>query len=212
MREDRGEGEGAGEGTVGRSWANAVTAVSQGVMQVEKTVAGLLMLVLLLIILANVVTRFLRVPLYWVDEAAVFAMIWLGFIGASVMTRLRIDFAVTLLADQMSPRNAARLKTVASALSFAFGIGLLVMCWNWMDPLGIAGAGFDAKAYAARSFNFLYTEHSQTLEWPNWVVYLVLPLFALTMTLHLAANLLEDLGLAARRPQIALTGSAEEAV
>lgn len=206
MREDR------SEGTAGRPWANAVVAVSQGVLRVEKAVAGLLMLVLLLIILTNVVTRFVRMPLYWVDEAAVFAMIWLGFIGASVLTRLRIDFAVTLLADQISSRNAARLKTLASALSLCFGIALLVMCWNWMDPLGIAGAGFDAKAYAAKSFNFLYTERSQTLEWPNWVVYLVLPLFALTMTLHLAANLLEDLGLAARRQQIALTNSAEEAV
>ncbi len=206
MRGDR------GERTAGRSWANAVTAASQAVMRVEKSVAGLLMLVLLAIILANVVTRFLRIPLYWVDEAAVFAMIWLGFIGASVMTRLRIDFAVTLIADQMAPRNVARLKAVASALSLIFGIGLLVMCWRWMDPLGIAAEGFDARAYAAKSFNFLYTEHTQTLEWPSWVVYLVLPLFALTMTLHLAANLLEDLGLAARRQQIALTNSAEEAV
>lgn len=206
MRGDR------GERTAGRSWANAVTAASQAVMRVEKSVAGLLMLVLLAIILANVVTRFLRIPLYWVDEAAVFAMIWLGFIGASVMTRLRIDFAVTLIADQMAPRNVARLKAVASALSLIFGIGLLVMCWRWMDPLGIAAEGFDARAYAAKSFNFLYTEHTQTLEWPSWVVYLVLPLFGLTMTLHLAANLLEDLGLAARRQQIALTNSAEEAV
>ena len=200
------------EEAAGRPWANAITATSQGVMQVEKLLAGLLMLVLLVIILANVTTRFLRIPIYWVDEAAVFTMIWLGFIGASVMTRLRIDFAVTLVADQMSARNVARLKAVASALSFAFGIGLLVLCWNWMDPLGIAAAGFDAKAYAGKTFNFLYTERTQTLEWPTWVVYLVLPLFALTMTLHLAANLLEDLGLAARRPQIALTNSAEEAV
>lgn len=200
------------EGTAGRPWANAITAASQGVMRVEKVVAGLLMLVLLVIILANVTTRFLRVPLYWVDEAAVFVMIWLGFIGASVMTRLRIDFAVTLVADQMSARNVARLRAVASAFSLAFGIGLLVLCWNWMDPLGIAAEGFDARAYAGKSFNFLYTERTQTLEWPTWVVYLVLPLFAATMTLHLAANLLEDLGLAARRRQIALTNSAEEAV
>lgn len=206
MRGDR------GDRTAGRTWANAITAASQTVMRIEKSVAGMLMLLLLAIILANVVTRFLRIPLYWVDEAAVFAMIWLGFIGASVMTRLRIDFAVTLVGDQLGPRNVARLKAVASVLSLGFGIGLLVLCWNWMDPRGIAAAGFDARAYAARSFNFLYTEHTQTLEWPSWVIYLVLPLFALTLTLHLAANLLEDLGLAARRPQIALTNSAEDSV
>jgi hypothetical protein len=69
------------------------------------------------------------------------------------------------------------------------------MCWVWMDPIGIARYGFDAKEYAAQSFNFLYTERSQTLEWPVWAIQLVLPIFALTLCVHALANLLEDLGL-----------------
>ena len=31
------------------------------------------------------------------------------------------------------------------------------MCWVWMDPIGIARYGFDAKEFAAESFKFLYT-------------------------------------------------------
>ena len=64
-----------------------------------------------------------------------------------------------------------------------------------MHPIGIARAGFDARDYAAETFNFIYTEHTQTLNWPNWVLYLVLPLFAATLSVHCVANLLEDLGL-----------------
>ena len=63
-----------------------------------------------------------------------------------------------------------------------------------MDPVGIARHGFDAREYAAQSFNFLYTERTQTLNWPTWVVQLILPLFAVTFSLHALANLLEDLG------------------
>jgi TRAP-type C4-dicarboxylate transport system permease small subunit len=77
----------------------------------------------------------------------------------------------------------------------AFGVGLAVMCWLWLDPVGYAQAGFDAKAYAGQSFNFVYTERTQTLNWPTWVLYLIMPLFAATLTLHASANILEDLGI-----------------
>ena len=54
-----------------------------------------------------------------------------------------------------------------------FGLALAAMCWLWMDPVGIARAGFDAKEFAGESFNFLYTERTQTLNWPTWVLYLI---------------------------------------
>jgi hypothetical protein len=74
------------------------------------------------------------------------------------------------------------------------------MCWVWMDPVGIARAGFDAKEYAANSFNFVYTERTQTLNWPTWVLQLVMPLFAATFSVHALANLVEELGLQPREP------------
>lgn len=191
-------------------WANAITALSQGILRVEKVLAGLLIGLLMVLILTNVVTRFVRLPIYWVDEASIFTMVWLGFIGASVMTRLRIDFAVTLLAEHLSAKSVRVMRALATAISLAFALGFIVICWNWLDPIGIASHGFDAKSYAADTFNFLYTERSQTLEWPTWIITLILPIFALTLTIHTAANLLEDIGIAAKRVQIPLT-TAEEA-
>ena len=69
--------------------------LSEAVLIVEKAVVSLLMALLLLFIILNVVTRYAGIPLYWVDEAVVFAMVWLAFIGASALTRLRLDFSVT---------------------------------------------------------------------------------------------------------------------
>jgi TRAP-type C4-dicarboxylate transport system permease small subunit len=79
-----------------------------------------------------------------------------------------------------------------------FGLALIWMCWLWMDPVGFAQSGFDAKEFGAQTFNFLYTERTQTLNWPTWVLYLTIPIFGVTMTLHGLANVLEDLGVVAK--------------
>jgi TRAP-type C4-dicarboxylate transport system permease small subunit len=114
------------------------------------------------------------------------------------MMRLRLDFAVTLLTERLSARSQQIARVISAVAVVVFGIALCVMCWLWMDPVGIALAGFDAKNYAGETFNFLYTERTQTLNWPSWVVFLVMPIFATSMTLHGVANVLEDLGLVPR--------------
>ena len=168
-------------------------ALSTAVLRTERAALTVLMGLLVLLILLNVVTRYSGTPIYWVDEAAVFTMVWLTFVGASVMTRLRMDFAVGLVSDQLPPGGAKVLKVIATLGVLVFALALVWMCWVWMDPRGIAAAGFNAKDYAEASFNFIYTEHTQTLEWPTWVLQLILPIFSLTLTVHAFANLLEEL-------------------
>lgn len=172
-----------------------VVALSGRWLRLEhKAIQGLMFLLSALILL-NVATRYAGHPIYWIDESAVYSVVWLTFIGASAMTRMRLDFAVTMLTERFSERGAAIFRAIATFGVLLFGIGLLVMCWLWLDPVGIAQAGFDAREYAGESFNFIYTERTQTLNWPTWVIYLIMPLFALTMSLHALANLFEDLGL-----------------
>ena len=172
-----------------------VVALSGRWLRLEHVAIQGLMFLLAALILLNVATRYAGHPIYWIDESAVYSVVWLTFIGASAMTRMRLDFAVTMLTERFSERGAAIFRVVATLGVLLFGIGLLVMCWLWLDPVGIAQAGFDAREYAGQSFNFIYTERTQTLNWPTWVIYLIMPLFALTMSLHALANLFEDLGL-----------------
>lgn len=175
------------------AFVRRAVALSTVVLRAERAGVTILMSLLVLMILLNVVTRYSGVPIYWVDEAAVFTMVWLTFIGASLMTRLRMDFAVTLVSDQLPPIGAKILKVIATLGVLVFSLSLMWMCWVWMDPRGIAAAGFNAKAYAEASFNFLYTEHTQTLEWPTWVLQLILPIFSVSLTIHAFANLMEEL-------------------
>ncbi|WP_201759692.1 TRAP transporter small permease [Bradyrhizobium sp. AC87j1] len=177
-----------------------VIRASSALLAVERLALMGLMYVLTGLILVNVVTRYARFPIYWIDESAVYCVVWLTFVGASAMTRLRLDFAVTMLTERLSARHQKIAKVISTGLVVVFGAALIVTCMLWMDPVGLARAGFDGRKLAAETFNFLYTEHTQTLNWPTWVLYLTLPIFAVSMTVHGLANLLEDLGLVPRVP------------
>lgn len=176
-----------------------VLALSTGLLAFERVaVIGLMGLVGVLILL-NVVTRYTGTPIYWIDESAIYAVVWLSFIGASAMTRLRLDFSVGMLTERLPPAGVKAARAIARCFTVLFGLSLSYMCWLWMDPVGIAAAGFDAKTFAGESFNFLYTERTQTLNWPTWAVSLVIPLFAVSLTIHGLANLVEDLEFVPRR-------------
>lgn len=183
----------------GGGLAGLVLALSSALLKLERVAVVGLMALLMGLILLNVVTRYTGTPIYWIDESAIYAVVWLTFIGASAMTRLRLDFSVGILTERLPPAGVKAARAIATVLTVLFGFCLAYMCWIWMDPVGIAAAGFDAKEYAGQSFNFLYTEHTQTLNWPTWAVSLVMPLFAISLTLHGLANLVEDLELAPRR-------------
>ena len=178
----------------------AVMSASHGLLAVERLALMGLMYLLTALILVNVVTRYSHFPIYWIDESAVYSVVWLTFIGASAMTRLRLDFAVTMMTERFSVQNQKICKVISTGMVVVFGIGLLVTCFLWMDPIGLARAGFDVRKFAGETFNFLYSERTQTLNWPTWVLYLTLPIFAVSISLHGIANLLEDLDLVPRQP------------
>jgi len=102
-----------------------------------------------------------------------------------------------MLTDKLSPAWAGRAKVAAGLCVVGFAVALAAMCVLWLDPLGIAQASFDPKKFAAASFNFIYTERTQTLGWPTWVLYLIVPIFSVTLFFHALANVLEDLRLSA---------------
>ena len=49
----------------------------------ELRLATLMAVGVTLLILLNIVTRYFGAALYWVDELAIYAMVWMTFLGAS---------------------------------------------------------------------------------------------------------------------------------
>ncbi|MGQ9367061.1 TRAP transporter small permease [Azospirillum sp. ST 5-10] len=190
-------------------FCRGVSAASNAVVRVERVLGGALGLAVALLILLNVVTRSLDMALYWVDEAAVYAMVWLGFVGASLTVRLRAAVAVTLLWDMLPPELRHPVHVAADACVLLMALALAVMTWNWFDPPGLAAAGFDLAAFSGDTFNFIYQTRTTTLGIPKFLVWLVVPWTAATLTLHAVANLAETLARAPSAVADAAVGSLE---
>ena len=173
--------------------------LSSALAFVERGLLRLLVLVIASFVLLNVGLRVFGITIAWADELAVYAMILSGFVGASLMLRARIDPAVRL-AHEIVPGGVSRaLRIVVSAGSAAFGVVLFWLCLRWFDPAGLIAAGFDVSEFEMQSFNFIYTDRTPVMAVPSYWFYLVMPWFALTLSVHALANLAEDFGLVGRR-------------
>lgn len=152
--------------------------------------AGLLIALILfiaLILLAGTAMRGLGRPLIRSDEAATLAMVWVAFIGASLAIRERRHMVIGLLPDMLGAAGRGRVNRVATLLTALFLLALSAMLWNWFDLPGLIATG-SGEALARESFNFVYTEPTQTLGLPKFWFWLVMPFSTICALLHLAAG------------------------
>lgn len=170
------------------AWASRL---SNAVLSVEKRLIVLLAAVLVLLILLNIVTRSAGAAIFWVDELAIYTMIWMALVGASAMLRMRAGVAVTLVTDLLPHGIRRVVGRVVDAVLLFFAIALLVLCWQWYDPVALVRSGFDFDVFAQSTFKFIYTEPTNTMGIPKFWVWLAVPVMALAMTIHAVANLLE---------------------
>lgn len=168
--------------------AGVLARVSARLAAVEWYCAGLLLCVVFLLLLLNVVTRSLGSPLIWVDELAIYVMIWAALIGASIGIRNRDHIAMTLLTDMLPVGSRRALLIGVDAALLVFFAILGVILWNWFDPVGVLSAETLAD-FSQHSFNFIYEEPTTTIAMRKVWFWLILPAFFLSGTLHAAANL-----------------------
>jgi TRAP-type C4-dicarboxylate transport system permease small subunit len=169
----------------------SISRVSNVALGLEKKLLTALAGALVVLILLNILTRAMGSALFWVDELAIYAMIWMALIGASAMVRMRTGVAVTIVTDLL-PRTLRRVAYRAvDAILLLFAITLLVLCWQWYDPVALFESGFDLDVFAENTFKFIYGEPTSTLGISKFWVWLAVPIMALAMTIHALANLLE---------------------
>jgi TRAP-type C4-dicarboxylate transport system permease small subunit len=178
--------------------------VSDALVRVERLALMALVLGIAGFVLTNVTFRAFRVTLAWADELAILSMTLAAFVGASLMLRARSDPAVLLLHEVVGPGARRVLRVMVSVLAAGFGVLLFWMCWRWFDLPGLAAAGFDTREFEAATFNFIYSEVTPVMRLSAHWFYLIMPWFAVTLTVHALTNLAEDLGLIppARTPDV----------
>ena len=170
-----------------------ITALSNTIIKFERKFVAFLALVITLLALLNVVTRALHSALFWVDELLIYTMVWMVLIGSSVMVRNKSGIATTFFVDIFGQRLQKRFACLVDIVIFCFAIVFTLLCWRWYDLPALIRVGFDTQAFATTSFNYIYQEPTTTLGIPKYLIWLVMPLVALTLLIHSAANLIETL-------------------
>lgn len=167
--------------------------LSSGLARCEEIAAAALAAVVTCLILINIGFRVMGSPLYWISELSIYAMIWMTFLIAGAVFRRRQGVAVTLLSDLL-PRTGRKLIGLwVDAMVLLFAVLLAWLCWRWYQPLALAQLGFDTGAFQAQTFNFIYAENTSTLGFKKFWAWLIVPWFALSLSLHGLANLIQSL-------------------
>ncbi|MGB7319419.1 MAG: TRAP transporter small permease subunit, partial [Planktotalea sp.] len=133
--------------TLSRRWA-----------RVEIFCASFFAVLITLLILLNVVTRAMNASIYWVDEAAIYAMVWMAFLAASAGIHERSAVSVTLVQEKLGPRGQHFLGIAVDLIALLFAALMLFFLWRWLLPLDLFRAGFDFESFQGETFNFVYAE------------------------------------------------------
>ncbi|PMR70252.1 TRAP transporter small permease [Halomonas heilongjiangensis] len=170
-----------------------LNTLSRGLARVELFTAALLAAAITGLILLNIVTRALGNALYWTDELAIHAMVWMAFLTTSVVLKRREGIAVTLLVDALPAGARTVVALFVDAMVLFFAVLLFVLCWRWYEPAMLWATGFDIDAFQMETFNFIYSERTNTLGIPKFWSWLCLPIFSVSLGLHGLVNLTDSL-------------------
>lgn len=142
------------------------------------------------LILLNVVTRAAGNAIYWVDETAIYAMVWMTFLAASAALHYRTSISVTVINELLPPSARKWVSRFVDVVIFIFACLMVWILLRWFMPLELARAGWDVKTFQGNTFNFIYAEPTNTLGIKKVWVWLVMVAFTFGSLLHSAANLL----------------------
>ncbi|WP_084403956.1 TRAP transporter small permease [Marinobacterium litorale] len=155
----------------------------------EMRLAGVMLAAIFGLLLFNILTRAMGAAQYWVDEAAVTAMVWMTFFAASAGLHARSNIAMTLLQDAVPGKLRHLMAVLVDLVMLLFIAALLLMVWRWFDLPGLMANSWDLQQFSSHTFNFIYEEPTQTLGIRKVWVWLTLPLFSVTALLHCLAAL-----------------------
>jgi C4-dicarboxylate transporter DctQ subunit len=132
--------------------------------QVEEYIIGVSLLVMLVIVFLNAISRYLiSLDLAWALEIVTSLFPWVTFLGGAVAVKRRGHVAFSLLTDRFPPRLKKAAILFASVLAVAlFG----VVVW-----LGTQMVLFERETH----------QGTPALEMPTWIVELSIPLGSLAI-------------------------------
>lgn len=153
-----------------------LTTLMAGIRATERVLLAVIMIAMSIMYFINVVVREtspgLATELAWIEEATLFALAWLVFIGLGLTLEKRRHIAMTVFADSLPPR-------IAFALQKLINISGVVVC------ACLTKFSFDFAVFVYRSGQI-----SPTLGFSMIALYAPLPLGFAFLTLRYGLELL----------------------
>ena len=111
-----------------------INKLSDVVFNIEKVLAIILATGLLVSLAGGVLFRyFLKSPLFWSDELAIFCLIWITFIGGSMRLKLKESPSITILTDLVPLKVKKVLNIISNIVLLAFVGYILYLSFQWIS-------------------------------------------------------------------------------
>jgi TRAP-type C4-dicarboxylate transport system permease small subunit len=148
---------------------------------VEKLLAGGLVLTVFIVVLLQVVLRYIfERPNPWSEELSRFGFIWLSMLGAALAVELRSHFVFDQVVGTLKPKMRLMVRRCTTVFVAAMAVGLIVLGLQLVD--------------LARF------QRSPALDLPVSWIYASVPVAGFLMLLHIAAALDTVLGAGVEEP------------
>ncbi len=150
-----------------------IKKMSDGVYKVERPVLGVLIAAVVVLLFVNVILRYaFNAPLAWADEISRFLFTWISFVGASAAIKKKGHVAIDNFITRLSPKNQAWINLFTNGCIIAAMVLLIV--------------------YSIILMNMFSAASLSSVEIPQNVLYVSLPLSAFAMSVHLAEIMIEE--------------------
>ena len=133
---------------------------------------GVCMIIMVIVIFGQVVNRFiLHFTIPWFEELGRYVMIYMVFIGSTVVAREGLHIKVTMVEEKFKGKAAKALKIFQNLVIFAFLVLILIL------------------SYRLLSTQMRLGRLSPALQISMWMVYLAIPLWSVTTMIDMIYSL-----------------------
>lgn len=150
-------------------------------------ISGIALIIVFLLIIFNVITRSLGNPFYWVDELAVYMMIWMVFLALPVLVSTNKNLSVSIISDFISVEKRAYLRLLSSVVTALVLMLMVFYSYKWYSFHLLLSVGMDVEEFSFQTFNYIYQEPTNTLPFNKYWIWLVV-LYSMIISLFCVLN------------------------
>ncbi len=168
-------------------------SISNKLARLESLAARCMVVLVLLLIVVNIVTRYTGIPVYWIDELAIYAMIWMVFITLPSLVAQRKNISVNIIVDLFGSGPEKLLRLLSDSIILITSGLMLYFSISWFDPINLLRVNMDINQFSISTFNYIYQEPTNTLAFNKFIVWSVIPVSFLLCVLHGFINMIVSL-------------------